>query len=122
MYYVYSLVDPSTQKPFYIGLTENPHKRLLSHISMSIRKTHENAELETIIRGIILLNKTPSVVILEETNSLFPHRIESKWIKKALESGWKICNVTGTVNARNKHTLEGVKAMLKKPSRRNRGL
>lgn len=68
--YIYCLLDSKTQKPFYIGKTNNPQRRLNEHIAESKRGKGHNAIKEKYIRqllskGIEIILKILAIVVGE---------------------------------------------------------
>lgn len=92
MSFIYSLCYPDTREPFYIGKGDIPEQRRLDHIAAAMRGKHENFELELTIVRIISSGKQPELIVLEHVKNGEPFEAEKKWIKFALDCGWKLCN------------------------------
>lgn len=89
-YYIYGLVDPASLQIRYIGKTNDMAGRFKEHLRErgDTRKCKWVSELSS--RG-----KTPSVVILEETDGLNALSMEAKWIGMAISFGWDLVNTKG---------------------------
>lgn len=62
MYFVYELVDPCTNSPRYVGITNNPNQRLQEHIN---RLDGSNTAKETWIQKLQEEHLSPSMKIIE---------------------------------------------------------
>lgn len=61
--YIYCLIDPRTDKPFYVGQTKDTHTRLIRHLQESLRgKYPKDFRLTEIIKAALI----PKIKILEE--------------------------------------------------------
>lgn len=68
VHYIYALVDPRNNKPFYIGITNNPKRRLAHHISTCNRPKGKWQRLNTNqrrISEIISSGHKPQMEIVE---------------------------------------------------------
>lgn len=63
-YYIYALLDPSSLRVRYIGQTNNPIDRLLSHC-----KGIDSKRVNIWIKGLCAKGESPVMVILQKTTS-----------------------------------------------------
>lgn len=47
--YIYKLVDPSNNKPFYVGITDNPEFRLSQHLQRNDNNQLKNSRISEIL-------------------------------------------------------------------------
>ena len=78
-YYIYQLVDPRDGKPFYVGCTTNPHRRLIQH------SKNPSGGSASKIEKILNSGSKPELEILDrittETRAL-AENLEEAWIEK----------------------------------------
>lgn len=78
MYYLYYLIDPITNKVRYIGITNNPERRLKEHIRDSKRKnSHKDNWIKKLIKfnllpiqKVVLENESKDFIIQKEIDSI----------------------------------------------------
>lgn len=90
--YIYGLFDPITDEVRYIGKSNNPIQRLLSHIKDSEVKTYPH--VLAWIRGLMRKGEKPILKILECVSTDEWKVAEKEWIANSKESG---CNLTNMV-------------------------
>lgn len=88
--YIYALRDPRTEEVRYIGKSNNPRKRLSQHL----RGDKINRHKDSWIRELRREHLSPELVILEETTPERWEQRERYWIKKGLEMGWPLTNIS----------------------------
>lgn len=91
-HYIYLLINPLNQAPFYIGMTNNMEDRIKQHID---GKDDTTKKLK-VIKHIQNENMTPVVVILEKP----PTRVQAKkaekfWIETFMSRGSELINKEG---------------------------
>lgn len=92
-YYVYSLIDPFTNKIRYIGKSHDPHKRLIHHLQWSAlkSKTHKNIWIKSLLKR----NSQPVLKIIAKTNTYKNiDRLEKKYISLFKNKGYNLTNGT----------------------------
>lgn len=108
-YYIYKLVDPRTNKPFYVGMTNNPKHRFNQHLSIY----HTTRIKEAIIQEIRAQGFHPIMEISEEINEIptnwkeprkYVKAREEYWIKKLVDEGFQLVNGTGNDQPFNRST------------------
>lgn len=72
--YIYSLVNPIDNSIFYIGKSNNPNRRVISHVSSAFRE-HKNKRKSNLIFEILNAGLYPDVKIIEEID-------DSEWEEK----------------------------------------
>jgi hypothetical protein len=88
---VYALINPTNDKPFYVGETVDLSNRLAKHLSCSVKESKEKNEL---IKGLLKIGLKPTVKILAY-NLLSKEsavEIESYYIKIYKELGYELFN------------------------------
>lgn len=86
--FIYALKDPDTGEIRYVGKTNNPKKRMSSHLNPEKNRTLPS------IRWILKLkkeNKKPIMEIIEETEDW--ENSEIKWISHYKSSGCNLLNI-----------------------------
>jgi len=100
--YIYALIDPRTNAPFYIGKTIDPKTRLYHHI-VGVNSDSSKFKLkEELIQGIINEGLKPLLVILEEVSSADAPAKEGEWIATYRAQGHDIVNTVPPVRLRDK--------------------
>ena len=86
-HYIYALVNPISNKIFYIGRSVNPQRRLKQHLSEKVAKK-TNKKL-AIINDILCQGQTVKMVILDiiDTDNIkIAEKLEEAWVaQKTLE-------------------------------------
>jgi len=85
--YVYTLVDPRTQNPRYVGATENPRTRLSSHLS-----NPPNQKMQFWIGELNELGLTPNMNLIRVVDSNELQETESKLIS-SMSDEYNLLNV-----------------------------
>ena len=78
--YIYGLMDPRNNQIRYIGKTKNPKKRLVEHITESIRSGSQNYRLRW-IRKLTKLELKPEIKFLKVCSSFDFEKYETEYIK-----------------------------------------
>lgn len=83
-YYVYEVIDPRNELPFYVGYTSrDPSKRLYEHIQESRQERHINRKKNDIIKQIRNGKKEPIIrVLFESTSAERALIVEAQYINK----------------------------------------
>lgn len=90
MIYIYGLVDPFTDKIRYIGKSVRPKERLTNHCNDRSVTWRTNW-----IQSVIKMGKRPQLLILQTLKDGDDwQKIETEWIKKGRNNGWKLTNCT----------------------------
>lgn len=87
--WVYSLRDPLTQRPFYVGTTVNPEVRLRGH--MKISNAHTRA-LRAELQVLEDCGLAPEMVLLEEANFANLLDRENHHIDRLRDDGFRLAN------------------------------
>lgn len=95
--YVYCLADPRNKKPFYIGVSECPEKRLFQHIDTALVGKARSPYGEEcwykkckLIRSIIKCGKLPIVKVLKKTTKELAGIEERKAFLRYKNKGHKL--------------------------------
>lgn len=91
--YIYGLINPITQKIFYVGKSQTPLLRKHVHIYESKRCAASKKAI--VINAIISKNNEVSLIILEEIPFIkfdLHLKREKWWIKSLLADGIKLTN------------------------------
>jgi predicted GIY-YIG superfamily endonuclease len=48
LYFIYELIDPRDNRPFYVGITNNPNARMMTHLAATESNTEKNARINAI--------------------------------------------------------------------------
>ncbi len=78
---IYALIDTDNSRPFYIGKTNNPQRRLSEHICESKRRAGKAILKEAYIRNAITAGLKVEMVILEDVTKNEVDIAERFWIK-----------------------------------------
>lgn len=94
--YIYALLEPDTKEIRYIGKTIDPEKRLKSHINSAnkVDKRYKKSYVKNWIYSLLLKNKNPEMIIIEEVNNKNWQSREKYWIKFYKDEGCKLTNLT----------------------------
>lgn len=118
--YIYLLIDPRTNLPFYVGQTSNPHLRLNQHLTY-IRSIY-NARRKTldglIVRGVVRLTAVspmvrylgqmlesghhPSFQIVDSASKSEAAALEVAWYEKLKSDGCLLMNANKPGRARTR--------------------
>lgn len=117
-FYVYLLIDPRTDKVFYVG--KGKTNRMYEHKTDALKKRHHNKHLENTILKIISLNlniKYSKVFVSENEAECFVKEIETI-LFFGLDN---LCNLTegGEGSTGYKHTIDALNKMRENASKRN---
>ncbi len=85
--YVYQLIDPRTDDPFYVGMTRDPTKRLDTHLSGRCPCTAgaiAKLKGEGVEPSMVIIAKCPSVE--------YAHKLERMLIRQFREQRIPLCN------------------------------
>lgn len=77
---IYAMVDPRTEKPFYVGATDDIVNRYRYHVCTAKNETSKNKKLGKIIRSILSEGLLPSIDLLEYTGEANSFQKERYWI------------------------------------------
>jgi hypothetical protein len=90
MIYIYSLIDPFTNKIRYIGKSTRPKERLRNHCNEKANSWRNHW-----IRSVISKGGQPQLSILETlADDADWQSIEIGWIKRGRDAGWPLTNCT----------------------------
>lgn len=94
LFSIYQLIDPTTDVPFYVGLTsQSIQERLQGHLSEA--HSASRAHIAWINR-LVQAGYTPYIELLREVdNSSEAHRIELDYIRQYIASGFVLTNQYG---------------------------
>lgn len=88
LYFVYKLIDPRDNTTFYIGITNNPNKRMMQHLLIN-----SNDKKYTKIHEIQEEGLTPTMQIIEMVDGKEAAlERETYWIKEALANNTELTN------------------------------
>lgn len=87
-YYLYALIDPNLNSPKYIGITNNPDKRLQEHIE-DTAITKKTRWISSLKAG----GQLPSIQVLRETNNV--HEV-IEWEKESIRDLASKYNLTNS--------------------------
>jgi hypothetical protein len=89
---IYGLVDPITSKLRYVGCTINLKRRVKAHLQEAA--SHTTTHRTAWIKGLLLRNLTPLVIVLEmcSSNDLFDR--EREYITSLRQRGYELVNST----------------------------
>ena len=97
--YIYELINPLNNNPFYVGYSYNIEKRLYEHIySTNSKNTYKDAVINKILNAglkptINIIDSCDKIFDLEQ--NMYEHEIlEIKYIKEYKERGVKLTNLT----------------------------
>src|SRR5436190_19788987 len=90
LYFVYELVDPRTNQPFYVGITKDPNYRMWQHLTAKDNNKRKKAKIVDIqSEGL-----SPRMRIIETTeNERTVLKKETYWIHKYIEQGIVLTNI-----------------------------
>lgn len=113
--YIYTLSDPNTGRPRYVGLTSDPKHRMTCHISPS--HVGKNSARALWIRGLLEQGHRPKLSVVEVCRAEDAAQAEHNWISRLLEQGEILLNTTtdgGEGNSRGRPPKpEGEKYVIK---------
>lgn len=101
---IYCLVDPRTDKPFYVGATISPlNKRLCGHISESkITHHHTTSKKILFMRGILSTGQRPRIELLQIVDTCVIDEYEIFFYNMFLAQGFELFQFSHTFNHQNK--------------------
>lgn len=112
MIYTYTMIDPRTGNPFYVGQSIHPQHRLNQHITTRFRALPGNVDLtptQLRIREICDAGLEPTLKIVEEVPNYLGARLsEHTWIQKLNEQGYQLTNklaVIGNLGEKKQHNI-----------------
>lgn len=99
--FIYVLINPINNQIFYVGYTENPKKRYLSHLKTKGRR-ERNLYKDNVINKILQLNLKPEIKIIDvckyeydSSVEQFEHeKLEIYYIQKYKNEGINLTNLT----------------------------
>lgn len=92
--YVYLLIDPRDNTPFYVGKTFDPDNRIIGHIADGRKcRIIGNKTKPSIIKGILADGYEPVMRIIEVTTEKYVFEREFTWWQGFVKRGYNICNV-----------------------------
>jgi len=92
-HFVYELVNPLTDIPFYVGITENAYKRFKSHM---YNRDRCNPAKNAIVQSLKSDNLVPIMKIRETVDGLeHAQKREKYWINYYLVQGIPLTNIVG---------------------------
>jgi hypothetical protein len=89
--YVYGLLNPITNKYFYVGVTSDLKSRLNGHMS----STDKNRRKAAVIQDILKNSQRPIIIPLQtvtDEDFIYISKIELHWIHKLLKEGHPLTN------------------------------
>ncbi len=107
-YYLYALKDPITNEICYIGVTDNPKRRLASHCQ--VKSATGNMNKWIWVRGLVNIRMKPTMVILEENAST---EDETKAIHEYWANGHPLLNTANHLTP-EEMTMELRQSILKR--------
>lgn len=113
--YIYSLDEPKTGEPRYVGKTVNPGKRLYGHIRYSEKnnKTYKDCWIRKLCRE----GSAPVLTIVDEVENSSSNFWEQHYISLYKSWGFKLTNLTDGGDGGN--TMLGVKQSIETIKKRN---
>lgn len=91
--YIYALIDPCSEKVFYVGKTVQPlYRRLNEHIQET-KRVAKNSPRSQFIREILALRKKPLIRLLEEVDEADWREAEVRWAAYFTDGGTALLNV-----------------------------
>lgn len=92
--YIYILIDPRTNQPFYVGRTVNPFTRLSGHIEHGRKyKVIDDGTKRSVIRSILNDGLEPIMRVIEVTTLAYQCEREFTWWQGFIERGYSISNI-----------------------------
>lgn len=97
--YVYVLLDPDTREIRYVGCSEEPAKRLKSHIQDArLRIQRESdairpSEKDRWMHQLTEAGKMPLLAIVETADRASRKEVEARWIARLEDEGHPLLNV-----------------------------
>jgi len=78
---IYALIDPRTNKIFYVGKTKDMYRRMRWHMSDARVNSNEplGSEMAIYLHRLVKSGLYPVIEILEEVDELVVNRIEWEW-------------------------------------------
>lgn len=99
LHFVYELVDPRTNTPGYVGITNNPNQRYFEHIELRVKKGKKNDWIKQMLADGV----TPKMRILEVVETREEARAREKfWIQQYIEQGMELTNAHH-ISTKNEH-------------------
>jgi predicted GIY-YIG superfamily endonuclease len=99
-YYVYKLVDPRTDIPHYVGVTDNLTRRRWEHLNnVGVTNTLKDAWIQELVRKGL----EPRIEVIEtaeEWDEVLER--EKYWIQYYIRQGVHLFNITGNPQRRNR--------------------
>lgn len=91
--YIYMLIDPRNQQPFYVGRTVNPNTRLYQHTQESLNAVNPSVQSKQfIIKSIVQAGFDPTLQVIEITLRKYASERELWWWEAFIERGYKMAN------------------------------
>ncbi len=91
--YIYLLIDPRSNQPFYVGRTISPHSRLQTHVESAKKyKVIDDGTKRAIINSIIGDGFYPVMRVIEVTITKYQEEREYTWWLGFVERGYRISN------------------------------
>lgn len=101
MYYIYALIEPKTETYKYIGVSNNPSRRLTEHC-----RYPSNAKKERWINHLANKGLLPEVIILKSTKRKdLALQLEKKYIALHRKTVTNNLRTMGCLNSKVKHTF-----------------
>lgn len=82
---IYALIDPRDGRPFYVGQSFDPRKRLFQHIREA-RKSEKSNRRTSVIRELLAANLRPLVRDLETVENHQITEAEGRWERELLDA------------------------------------
>jgi ssDNA-binding Zn-finger/Zn-ribbon topoisomerase 1 len=99
VYFVYVLVDPITDQPFYVGMTKNPERRFSAHLASGNYHPEDEdraSRKARYISSLSLRGEQPEFQVLEyATDKQTASDREDYWIMKLIRDGHDLTNKVG---------------------------
>lgn len=92
IYYIYKIVDPETEIPFYVGKTASVQERFSAHCS------NKNTPVWEKIKEILDRGLKPLFIIVEQTDYTRVFLREYFWIDKLIKDGHTLYNKHGNTS------------------------
>jgi hypothetical protein len=107
--YIYALIDPDTDEPFYVGKSNRPYSRFRAHLR-DLADTRKVRHLQTLLKA----GKTPDIRVLETLHEGNVDEHEQRWIEWLRDNGYGLTNMAdGGAGASFKAAPADVRAEIK---------
>lgn len=101
-HYIYTLIDPRSGKPFYVGQSKHPERRLKEHIYLALQVVRDHLDARgRCIRDILASGQLPALAILEATSAERIDSAEFEWFARLIAEGAPLLNTPQFLAAPN---------------------